>query len=76
MSQVLLSVENLHARYGPIRALAGVSFQLHQGETISIVGANGAGKTSLMRVVSGLLSASAGHVKCHFQKTTAPIDGA
>lgn len=60
MSDVLLSVQNLHAGYGPIRALRGVSFDVREGETVSIIGANGAGKTSLMRAVSGLLPMTEG----------------
>ncbi|MDR7096029.1 ABC transporter ATP-binding protein [Hydrogenophaga laconesensis] len=60
MSRVLLSVDNLHASYGPIRALRGVSFEVREGETVSVIGANGAGKTSLMRAISGLLPLSEG----------------
>jgi branched-chain amino acid transport system ATP-binding protein len=61
MSDVLLSVNNLHAGYGPIRALRGVSFDIREGETLAVIGANGAGKTSLMRAVSGLLPLSEGN---------------
>ena len=60
MQKTILSVQDLSAHYGPIRALHGVSLQVHEGETLAVVGANGAGKTSLMRAVSGLLPISAG----------------
>lgn len=60
MSRVLLSIDNLHASYGPIRALRGVTFEVREGETVSVIGANGAGKTSLMRAISGLLPLSEG----------------
>lgn len=63
MSQVLLSVDQLSASYGPIRALRGVSFEVREGETVSIIGANGAGKTSLMRAISGLLPLSGGSAR-------------
>ena len=60
MQKTILSVRELSANYGPIRALRGVSLQVREGETVAIVGANGAGKTSLMRAVSGILPLSGG----------------
>ncbi len=60
MSDVILSVSDLHVSYGPIRALRGIDLQVHAGETVAIVGANGAGKTTLMRALSGLLPVSQG----------------
>jgi branched-chain amino acid transport system ATP-binding protein len=60
MSEAILQVENLCANYGPIRALRGVSFSVGAGETVAVIGANGAGKTSLMRALSGLLPISSG----------------
>ena len=60
MSEVILNVEGLCAGYGPIRALRGVSLSVRDGETVAVIGANGAGKTSLMRALSGLLPISSG----------------
>lgn len=60
MNKVLLSVQNLSASYGPIRALRGVTLEVKEGETLAVVGANGAGKTSLMRTISGILPISSG----------------
>lgn len=60
MKKVLLSVQNLSASYGPIRALRGVTLEVTEGETLAVVGANGAGKTSLMRAISGILPISSG----------------
>ena len=60
MSEVILHVEGLCAGYGPIRALRGVSLSVREGETVAVIGANGAGKTSLMRALSGLLPISSG----------------
>jgi energy-coupling factor transporter ATP-binding protein EcfA2 len=54
----MLSVENLEVRYGGITALHGVSIEVAEGETILLVGANGAGKSSLINAVIGLASAS------------------
>lgn len=60
MNEPILQVEGLCANYGPIRALRGVSFSVGAGETVAVIGANGAGKTSLMRALSGILPISAG----------------
>ena len=62
MQKTILSVRNLSAHYGPIRALHGVTLEVREGETVAVVGANGAGKTSLMRAVSGILPISGGDV--------------
>jgi branched-chain amino acid transport system ATP-binding protein len=53
----LLSVRNLEVFYGAIHALKGISFEVHQGEIISLIGSNGAGKTSTLRAISGLAEA-------------------
>ena len=60
MQKTILSVRELSANYGPIRALRGVSLQVREGETVAVVGANGAGKTRLMRAVSGIWPRSGG----------------
>lgn len=62
MQKTILSVRDLSASYGPIRALRGVSLEVREGETVAVVGANGAGKTSLMRAVSGILPLAGGSV--------------
>ncbi|MCZ8218410.1 MAG: ABC transporter ATP-binding protein [Acidovorax sp.] len=56
----LLSVDNLSAGYGKIRALHGVSLRVPQARIVCVLGANGAGKTTLMRALSGLLPVSKG----------------
>ena len=58
----LLSVDNLSAGYGKIRALHGVSLRVPQARIVCVLGANGAGKTTLMRALSGLLPVSDGQV--------------
>lgn len=54
-SEVLLKVENLEVFYGSIQALKGMSFEVRKGEIVSLIGANGAGKTTSLRAVSGMI---------------------
>jgi branched-chain amino acid transport system ATP-binding protein len=54
---MMLKVENLEVFYGAIHALKGISFEVHQGEIVSLIGSNGAGKTSTLRAISGLVEA-------------------
>ncbi|MDW8068370.1 MAG: ABC transporter ATP-binding protein [Anaerolineae bacterium] len=58
----LLSVENLHVSYGAIRALHGISFYVEKGEIVTLIGANGAGKSTTLRAISGLLLADQGRI--------------
>ncbi|MCS7175604.1 ABC transporter ATP-binding protein [Pseudothermotoga sp.] len=58
----LLEVENLCVRYGKITAVKDVSFSLNEGELLAIVGANGAGKTSVLNAIMGLVSVHSGKV--------------
>ncbi|MCS7282481.1 MAG: ABC transporter ATP-binding protein [Anaerolineae bacterium] len=58
----LLSVENLHVSYGAIRALHGISFHVKEGEIVTLIGANGAGKSTTLRAISGLLLVDQGRI--------------
>ncbi|RKH00439.1 ABC transporter ATP-binding protein [Corallococcus sp. CA053C] len=66
----LLTVEGIQVRYGAIQALRGVSLQVGKGEMVALIGANGAGKTSTLRAVSGMLKASAGRITLEGKDTT------
>jgi branched-chain amino acid transport system ATP-binding protein len=59
----MLQVEELETAYGAVRALDGVSFEVAQGSITAVLGANGAGKTSLLRTLSGLVRARAGRIR-------------
>jgi len=59
----MLSVENIDVFYGDAQALDGVSLEVEQGAIVAIVGANGAGKTSLIRSIAGMLRPSAGAIR-------------
>jgi branched-chain amino acid transport system ATP-binding protein len=58
----MLLVDGLTTDYGPVRAVDGVSFEIAEGTVTSVLGANGAGKTSLLRTITGLVRPSAGRV--------------
>ena len=58
----MLEVQDLEVNYGVIKAIKGVSFEVNEGEVISLIGANGAGKTTILHAVSGLLNKTAGTV--------------
>ena len=58
----MLEVKGLPSHYGRIQALKGLDFTVRQGELVALVGANGEGKTTLLRVISGVQPASAGQV--------------
>ncbi len=60
---MLLEVENLNVYYGAIHALQGVSFNVEEGEIVTLIGANGAGKSTTLRTISGLLRSRGGQVK-------------
>jgi branched-chain amino acid transport system ATP-binding protein len=59
----LLEIEKLTTDYGPVRAVDGVTLAVERGSITAVLGANGAGKTSLLRTISGLVRASDGHVR-------------
>lgn len=58
----MLSITDLHVHYGVIHAIKGVSFEVEKGEIITLIGANGAGKTSVMHAISGIIKKSSGKV--------------
>ncbi len=58
----LLTVENLHAGYGPIEVLKDISLEVNEGEIVTMIGANGAGKTTTLMTISGAVRARAGRI--------------
>ncbi|MFT3840574.1 MAG: ABC transporter ATP-binding protein [Myxococcaceae bacterium] len=61
-SPALLDVSGLKVKYGAIEALKGVALKVNKGEVVALIGANGAGKTSTLRAVSGMLKPAAGTI--------------
>ncbi|MBF0778623.1 ABC transporter ATP-binding protein [Streptococcus cuniculi] len=58
----MLKVEDLSVHYGVIEAVKNVSFEVNEGEVVTLIGANGAGKTSILRTISGLVRSSSGKI--------------
>ncbi len=58
----MLKVENIQVYYGMINAIKGVSFEVNEGEVIALIGANGAGKTTILHTITGLVAPKSGHV--------------
>jgi len=67
---VLLDVDNISIAYGDIRAVNGVSFHIERGELVSIIGANGAGKTSILNSIMGIVPARTGSIKFNGENIT------
>ena len=61
-NKCLLQVENLNVYYGSIHAIKGVSFQVNEGEIVTLIGANGAGKSTTLNTIAGLLKPKTGTV--------------
>ena len=59
----LLTIENLEVFYGVINAIKGISFEVNEGEIIALIGANGAGKTTILNTITGLVPAKSGSIK-------------
>jgi branched-chain amino acid transport system ATP-binding protein len=58
----MLKVHNLEVSYGPIQALKGISFEVKEGEIVTLIGANGAGKSTTLRTISNLLKPQGGSI--------------
>ncbi len=67
---MILSVDNINVHYGAIQALRGVSFHLNEGEIVTLIGANGAGKSTSLNTISGLLSPTSGSIIYHGEEIT------
>lgn len=61
----MLEISNLEVYYGVIQAIKGISFEVNEGEIVALIGANGAGKTTILHTITGLIPSSAG--KIHFE---------
>jgi len=60
--EAILKVENINVYYGSIHAIKGVSFEVNEGEIVTLIGANGAGKSTTLNTISGLLRSKTGSI--------------
>jgi branched-chain amino acid transport system ATP-binding protein len=67
----LLRLEQLHVAYGGIRAVKGIDLEVKQGELVCLIGANGAGKSTTLRAITGLVRAASGHILYDGQEISA-----
>lgn len=66
----MLELQDLYAYYGSIRALEGISFQVNEGELVALIGSNGAGKSTTLKAISGLLRPRQGTIRFQGQDIT------
>jgi branched-chain amino acid transport system ATP-binding protein len=66
----LLELDSIHTYYGHIHALKGVSLRVEKGEIVTLIGANGAGKSTTLRAISGLVRPRQGHISLHDKEIT------
>ena len=59
----LLEIQDLHVAYGPIRAVRGISLRVPAGQAVCLIGANGAGKSTTLNAISGLLKPARGSIR-------------
>ena len=62
MSEPILKIEDLQVNYGGIEAVKGISFEVQEGQIVTLIGSNGAGKSSTLRTISGLVKIGRAHV--------------
>src|SRR3954451_8195148 len=70
MATRFLEVANLHGWYGESHVLHGVDFHIDEGEVVTLLGRNGAGRTSTLRAILGLIGSRRGSIKVHGVETT------
>ena len=66
----MLKIDNIHVYYGAIHAIKGVSFEVNDGEIVALIGANGAGKSTILKTVSGLMHPRSGSISFMDQDIT------
>ena len=63
MSEAILELANVESSYGPVRALRGVSLAVPKGRIVTVLGGNGAGKSTILKTISGIIDPNKGHIR-------------
>ncbi|MET3178596.1 amino acid/amide ABC transporter ATP-binding protein 2, HAAT family [Variovorax sp. YR750] len=71
MSDAVLQLMNVESAYGPIKAIRGVSLRVRQGEIVTVLGSNGAGKTTILKTISGIIDPRKGSIEFQGKDITA-----
>lgn len=71
MSRTILELLNVESAYGPIKAIRGVSLKVREGEIATVLGSNGAGKTTILKTISGIIDPRKGTISFHGENITA-----
>jgi branched-chain amino acid transport system ATP-binding protein len=71
MSDIVLQLLNVESAYGPIKAIRGVSLKVRQGEIATVLGSNGAGKTTILKTISGIIDPRKGSIEFQGKNITA-----
>lgn len=71
MSHTILELLNVESAYGPIKAIRGVSLKVREGEIATVLGSNGAGKTTILKTISGIIDPRKGSISFHGENITA-----
>ena len=66
----MLKIENLHVSYGPINALKGITLEVNEGEIVTLIGSNGAGKSTTLSAITGLVKAQSGSINFNARNIT------
>lgn len=66
----MLTIKDLHVNYGAIKAIKGVSLEVPQGSIVTLIGSNGAGKTTILRTISGIIKSASGSIKFEDKEIT------
>lgn len=70
MSETILKINDLKVNYGGIEAVKGISFDVPAGQIVTLIGANGAGKSSTLRTIAGLVKPSGGSIEFEGENIT------
>jgi ABC-type branched-subunit amino acid transport system ATPase component len=73
MSEIILSIKDLKVNYGGIEAVKGISFDVPKGDIVTLIGANGAGKSSTLRTIAGLVKPKGGTIELRARTSPARI---